>query len=172
MEKIKTNCLGIKDSLLFGRLNLVLYWCLLSCFLKMKKTCQVYYWQREALPYELPLYCDTSTPLCRSVVGVLGPKGDLVNRYSYDPYGRILAASEELPQDFKFIGQWGVTADRELRNIYWMRFRHYDAQLGRFLSFDPLGMDFPANLDVFIEPKNLSWIIQAEDWTKQFKIFC
>ena len=155
MEKIKTNCLGVKDSLLFGRLNLVLYWCLLSCFLKMKKACYVYYWQREALHCEFPSYCQyTSTPLCRSVVGVLGPKGDLVNRYSYDPYGRILAASEELPQDFTFIGQWGVTADRELRNIYWMRFRHYDAQLGRFLSFDPLGMDFSAKLYVFIKWKH------------------
>ncbi|XP_022790519.1 uncharacterized protein LOC111330000 [Stylophora pistillata] len=74
-----------------------------------------------------------------SVVGVLGPRGDLVNRYSYDPFGRILEVYEELPQDFTFVGQWGVTADRELRDIYWMRFRHYDAQLGRFLSFDPLG---------------------------------
>lgn len=75
----------------------------------------------------------------RSVVGVLGPSGDRVNRYSYDPFGRMLEFDEELPQDFTFIGQWGVTADRELRDIYWMRSRHYDAQLGRFLSFDPLG---------------------------------
>ena len=77
--------------------------------------------------------------LCRSVVGVLGPSGDHVNRYTYDPFGRMLEADEELPQDFTFIGQWGVTADRELKDIYWMRSRHYDAQLGRFLSIDPLG---------------------------------
>ena len=72
-------------------------------------------------------------------MGVLGPSGDLVNRYSYDPFGRMLEFDEKLPQDFTFIGQWGVTADREFRDIYWMRSRHYDAQLGRFLSFDPLG---------------------------------
>lgn len=46
---------------------------------------------------------------------------------------------EKVPQDFTFIGQWGVTAERELRDIYWMRSRYYDAQLGRFLSLDPLG---------------------------------
>ncbi|KAL9963573.1 hypothetical protein ACROYT_G027096 [Oculina patagonica] len=74
-----------------------------------------------------------------SVVGVLGPSGDRVNRYSYDPFGRLLEVDEQLPQDFTFIGQWGVTADRELKDIYWMRSRHYDAQLGRFLSIDPLG---------------------------------
>ena len=51
----------------------------------------------------------------------------------------MLEFDEALPQDFTFIGQWGVTADRELRGIFWMRSRHYDAQLGRFLSFDPLG---------------------------------
>ncbi|KAL9963565.1 hypothetical protein ACROYT_G027086 [Oculina patagonica] len=74
-----------------------------------------------------------------SVVGVLGPSGNRVNRYSYDPFGRLLEIDEQLPQDFTFIGQWGVTADRELKDIYWMRSRHYDAQLGRFLSIDPLG---------------------------------
>ena len=51
----------------------------------------------------------------------------------------MLEFDEALPQDFTFIGQWGVTADRELKDIFWMRSRHYDAQLGRFLSFDPLG---------------------------------
>ena len=81
------------------------------------------------------------TLLSRSVVGVLGPSGDRVNRYSYDPFGRMLEVDEQLPQDFTFIGQWGVAADRELKDIYWMRFRHYDAQLGRFLSLDPLGIN-------------------------------
>ena len=51
----------------------------------------------------------------------------------------MLEFDEALPQDFTFIGQWGVTAERELRDIFWMRSRYYDAQLGRFLSFDPLG---------------------------------
>ena len=51
----------------------------------------------------------------------------------------MLEFDEALPQDFTFIGQWGVTAERELKDIFWMRFRHYDAQVGRFLSFDHLG---------------------------------
>lgn len=51
----------------------------------------------------------------------------------------MLEANEGFRQDFTFIGQWGVMAERELRDIYWMRSRHYDAQLGRFVSIDPLG---------------------------------
>ena len=78
--------------------------------------------------------------LGRSVVGVLGPSGDRTNRYSYDPFGSMLEVDERLPQDFTFIGQWGVIVNRELRDSYWMRSRHYDAQLGRFLSLDPLGI--------------------------------
>ena len=77
----------------------------------------------------------------------------------------MLEFNEALPQDFTFIGQWGVTADRELRDIYWMRSRHYDVQLGRFLSFDPLGKsafkkyykpsDFQNNLNsVFLRSVN------------------
>lgn len=75
----------------------------------------------------------------RSVVGVLDPSGDRINKYSYDPFGRMLEVEEKFPQDFTFIGQWGVRAERELRDIYWMRSRYYDAQLGRFVTIDPLG---------------------------------
>jgi len=70
---------------------------------------------------------------------VLGPSGDRVNKYMYDPFGRMLERDEQFPQDFTFVGQWGVTAEREFKDVYWMRSRYYDAQLGRFFSLDPLG---------------------------------
>ena len=71
----------------------------------------------------------------------------------------MLEFDETLPQDFMFIGQWGVSADRELRGIYWMRSRHYDAQLGRFLSFDPLGKcTFTKYYKSFDFPKMLKFI--------------
>ena len=75
----------------------------------------------------------------------------------------MLEFDEALPQDFTFIGQWGVTADRELRDIYWMRSRHYDAQLGRFLSFDPLGKYAFTKYNYYI-----SWVCSSSytrsDW--------
>lgn len=57
----------------------------------------------------------------------------------YDPFGRMLERDEQFPQDFTFVGQWGVTAEREFKDVYWMRSRYYDAQFGRFFSLDPLG---------------------------------
>ena len=73
------------------------------------------------------------------MVGVLGPSGDRVNKYKYDPFGRTLEKDEQFPQDFTFVAQWGVTAEREFKDVYWMRSRYYDAQFGRFFSLDPLG---------------------------------
>ena len=70
----------------------------------------------------------------------------------------MLEFDETVPQDFTFIGQWGVSANRELRDIYWMRSRHYDAQLGRFLSFDPLGKCTFSNKKSFDFRKMLEFI--------------
>lgn len=51
----------------------------------------------------------------------------------------MLEKDEQFPQDFTFVGQWGVTAEREFKDVYWMRSRYYDAQFGKFFSLDPLG---------------------------------
>ena len=51
----------------------------------------------------------------------------------------MLEKDEQFPQDFTFVGQWGVTAEREFKDVYRMRSRYYDAQFGRFFSLDPLG---------------------------------
>ncbi len=71
---------------------------------------------------------------------MMNQSGTVQNVYKYDPFGRVLQQSEQLRNIFKYIGQLGVISDRELQDIYMMRDRHYDAQHGRFISLDPIGI--------------------------------
>lgn len=60
--------------------------------------------------------------------------GNVRTRYSYDPYGRRTKVSGDLDTDFGFAGMfWSSEA-----NLHLARFRAYDANLGRWLSRDPL----------------------------------
>lgn len=66
--------------------------------------------------------------------------GAVKNIYKYDPFGKVIQQSEQIRNLFKYIGQLGVISDGELQDIYMMRDRHYDAQHGRFISLDPIGI--------------------------------
>jgi len=61
----------------------------------------------------------------------------VVNSYSYEPFGQVLAQQETIAQPFKFVGRFGVMA--EPNGLYYMRARYYDPSVGRFVSEDPLG---------------------------------
>ncbi len=69
-------------------------------------------------------------------------EGNVTDRYAYRPYGKLLKHEGNISQPFTFVGKYGVR--NEHGSIYYMRSRYYDANLGRFLSFDPL---WPAVLD-------------------------
>lgn len=62
-----------------------------------------------------------------------------MNQYSYDPHGNILGQQEQIPQSFKYVGQFGVMA--EPNGFYYMRARYYDPKVGRFVSEDPSGFE-------------------------------
>lgn len=62
-----------------------------------------------------------------------------VNKYAYDPFGRITNQVEAVPQPFKFVGQHGVMT--EPNGFYYMRARYYDPGVGRFISEDPIGFE-------------------------------
>jgi RHS repeat-associated protein len=68
----------------------------------------------------------------------------VVNRYAYSPFGRLLAQDENVDQPFVFAGQVGIMT--EPGGLYYMRARYYDAEVGRFISEDPIGFTGGLNL--------------------------
>ncbi len=74
-----------------------------------------------------------------STIAMTDEAQTVVNQYSYDPHGNILSRQEQIPQSFKYVGQYGVMA--EPNGFYYMRARYYDPQVGRFVSEDPSGFE-------------------------------
>jgi RHS repeat-associated protein len=74
-----------------------------------------------------------------SVISLIDDHGKAINSYHYGPFGTILNFHESISNDFLFVGQWGVIREKGIPYLYRMRSRHYDAQIGRFISYDPFG---------------------------------
>lgn len=70
-----------------------------------------------------------------SVTTLTDPSGNVVKRYSYDPFGNVLSATGDanLTNSFTYSGYF---QDPDT-GLYLLKARAYDAQLGRFLSVDP-----------------------------------
>jgi len=71
-----------------------------------------------------------------------------VNSYAYDPYGNVMGEQESIEQPFKYVGQLGLFA--EDNGLYYMRARYYDAEVGRFISEDPIGFQGGLNLYAYV----------------------
>ena len=71
-----------------------------------------------------------------SVRLILDETGDVVNRYTYQPFGELFAAetTETVNNPFKYTGQYH---DAEIAQ-YYLRTRQYDPYLNRFTSRDPV----------------------------------
>jgi len=70
-----------------------------------------------------------------SVVAMTNSSQEIVNRYAYDPFGSTTAIAEQTPNPFRYIGQFGVTA--EPFDLLFASRRFYNPSLGRFLTKDP-----------------------------------
>jgi len=69
------------------------------------------------------------------VTALTDSTGEIVNNYSYDPWGRIISQTENVPNDIKYAGEY---QDSETGLIY-LRNRYYDPAIGRFITEDPVG---------------------------------
>jgi RHS repeat-associated protein len=61
---------------------------------------------------------------------------NVTDNYIYQAFGTIVASSGTTVNAFRYVGRLGYYYDSDLVR-YYVRARHYDATLGRFLSADP-----------------------------------
>ena len=74
-----------------------------------------------------------------SVRAVLDDQGDVVSTFEHDEYGNEMSMTG-LPSPKTYVGGLGVHNDVGDTGLLYMRRRHYDPTLGRFLSADPIGL--------------------------------
>jgi len=65
---------------------------------------------------------------------VTDSNGNISRKYDYDPFGNIRALSGSAPNNYQFQTQ---QLDPE-SNLYFLRARYYDPNVGRFISKDPV----------------------------------
>ena len=76
------------------------------------------------------------TDMRGSVVAIVDESGNITHKYQYDEFGKVTQKDEEDYNPFQYVGKYGVMALDD--HLYYMRARHYDPTIGRFLSEDPI----------------------------------
>ena len=71
-----------------------------------------------------------------SVVAIVDDSGNITHKYQYDEFGKVIQSKEADFNPFRYVGKWGVMYNTDTH--YYMRARHYDPTIGRFLSEDPI----------------------------------
>ena len=71
-----------------------------------------------------------------SVVAIVNENGTITHKYQYDDFGKVTQKEEADYNPFQYVGKYGVMALND--HQYYMRARHYDPTIGRFLSEDPI----------------------------------
>lgn len=76
------------------------------------------------------------TDIRGSVVAIVDENGTITHKYQYDEYGKVTQKEEADYNPFQYVGKYGVMYLTD--HQYYMRARHYDPTIGRFLSEDPI----------------------------------
>lgn len=71
-----------------------------------------------------------------SIAALTNQSGSITDSYLYDPFGVSLGSSGSSTNPFRYLGGFGVYDNGD--GTLFARARHYHADLGRFLSRDPL----------------------------------
>lgn len=71
-----------------------------------------------------------------STVAMVDDNAIVTHRYQYDDFGNITKQEETDFNPFRYVGKYGVMYLND--HLYYMRARHYDPTIGRFLSEDPI----------------------------------
>ena len=76
------------------------------------------------------------TDMRGSVVAIVNESGTITHKYQYDEFGKVVQKQEANYNPFQYVGKYGVMYLND--HLYYMRARHYDPTIGRFLSEDPI----------------------------------
>ncbi len=98
-----------------------------------------------------------------SVAAITDDSENILNSYSYAPYGKVMGESDSLDNPYQFVGTHGVSHDEN--GLYHMHRRYYDPETGCFMNEDPLGLTAGLNLYAYVEgdpvnrtdPGGLTW---------------
>jgi RHS repeat-associated protein len=82
-----------------------------------------------------------------SIYAVTDSSGTVRARYDYDAWGRRTKLSGDVDADFGYTGHFF----HEPSGLHLAPYRAYDANLGRWLSVDPMGLDEGPNLYAYVE---------------------
>jgi RHS repeat-associated protein len=99
-----------------------------------------------------------------STVGISDSSGNMVNKYAYDAFGKVLNQEETIPNPFKYVGEYGVMD--EGNGLFYMWARYYDPESGRFINKDPIGFWGGLNPYTYVGNNPVNWVdplgLQAE----------
>ncbi|WP_027399779.1 RHS repeat-associated core domain-containing protein [Anaerovorax odorimutans] len=87
------------------------------------------------------------------ILDVINSQGNILNNYKYDPFGNITEQMETLPNRYKYAGE----QYDEVTGKYYLRARHYDPQVGRFMQEDTYRGD-GLNLYTYVANNPLKYV--------------
>lgn len=92
-----------------------------------------------------------------STIAISDSSGNIVNKYGYDEFGKVLDQEEAITNPFKYVGRYGVMD--EGNGLLYMRARYYDTEAGRFISKDPIGFaGGDLNLYAYVGSNPCNWV--------------